>query len=176
LSHRFSSLLWEKILPPEAGASLALWVVRILGRTSVRYREEDLKRAFFSTRFSRTLDSLGYARFKHWRIYGEEGLARREAALWLGNNGLSVEYEGQTLSRYDVSFSFGKKKLKEVTNPQLFVSRHRPSQLKLFALEEMLGENGWLKALRLEEYAARTRHHTQGLQQEEVLFSYLDPL
>jgi len=29
------------------------------------------------------LDSLGYTRFRHWRIYGEEALAGREAALWL---------------------------------------------------------------------------------------------
>ena len=32
--------------------------------TGVRYRPEDLERAFFSTRFSRVLDSLGYARFR----------------------------------------------------------------------------------------------------------------
>lgn len=143
--------------------------------TGVRYREQDLQRAFFSTRFTRKLDTLGYARLKHWRVYGEEGLARCEVALWLGNDRLSVEYGGQALSRYDVSFSSGKKKLKEVTNPQLFVSRYQPPQLKLFALEDMLGENGWLKALRLEEYAARTRPRTAALQQE-VLFSYLETL
>jgi hypothetical protein len=49
----------------------------------VRHREEELRRAFFSSRFSHTLDALGYARFRHWRVYGEEGLAGREAALWL---------------------------------------------------------------------------------------------
>jgi hypothetical protein len=138
--------------------------------TGVRYHPVDLQKAFFSTRFTRKLDALGYARLKHWRVYGEEGLARCEVALWLGNDGLSVEYGGQPLSRYDVSFSSGKKKLKEVTNPQLFASRHQPPQLKLFALEEMLGEGGWLKALRLEEYAARSRQRPQ-FPQQEVLFS-----
>jgi hypothetical protein len=49
----------------------------------VRYREEDLQRAFFSSRFTRKLDLLGYARFRHWRLYGEEALAGNEAALWL---------------------------------------------------------------------------------------------
>ena len=49
--------------------------------TGVRYRPEDLERAFFSTRFARVLDPFGYARLMRWRIYGEEGLARREAAL-----------------------------------------------------------------------------------------------
>jgi putative transposase len=136
----------------------------------VRYHPVDLQKAFFWSRFTRKLDSLGYARFKHWRVYGEEGLARCEVALWLGTDDLSVEYGGQTLSRYDVSFSPGRRKgLKEVTNPQLFASRHQPPQLKLFALEETLGESGWLKVLRLEEYAARGRQRTQSLQQ--VLFS-----
>ena len=49
----------------------------------MRHREEDLPRAFFSARFVRVLDALGYTRFRRWRLYGEEALAGREAALWL---------------------------------------------------------------------------------------------
>jgi hypothetical protein len=37
----------------------------------LRYREDDLQRAFFSSRFSRVLDPLGYARFRDWRLYAE---------------------------------------------------------------------------------------------------------
>lgn len=56
----------------------------VLGFASgVRHREEDLPRAFFSARFVRVLDALGYTRFRRWRLYGEEALAGREAALWL---------------------------------------------------------------------------------------------
>jgi len=52
--------------------------------TGVRYRKEDLDRAFFSTRFSRTLDSLGYARFRDWRVYGRKDLPRgRQLCGWL---------------------------------------------------------------------------------------------
>jgi transposase len=142
--------------------------------TGVRYHPVDLQRAFFSIRFTRKLDALGYARLKHWRIYGEEGLARCEVALWLGDDELTVEYGGQTLSRYDVSLS-GTAKLENVTNPKLFVTRYRTPRLKLFGLEDVLGEGGWLKALRLEEYAARSRQRPRSLQQE-VLFSYLDAL
>ena len=75
--------------------------------TLVRHHPGDLERAFFSTISVRRLDVLGYARLKHWRIYGEEGLARCEVAVWLGDDGLVVEYGGETLSRYDVSFSPG---------------------------------------------------------------------
>jgi putative transposase len=77
----------------------------------VRHHPENLGRAFFSTRFVRRLDSLGYARLKHWRVYGGEGLARCQVALWLGIDGLVVEYDGDTLPRYDVSLSSGETKL-----------------------------------------------------------------
>jgi hypothetical protein len=136
----------------------------------VRHHPADLGRAFFSTRFVRRLDASGYARIKHWRVYAEEGLARCEVALWLGDTGLVVEYGGEALSRYDVSYSPGAPKLDGVTNPRLFATRYRPAQLKLFALEETLGEAGWLKALRLQEYAARSRATPQSLQQS--LFPY----
>ena len=140
----------------------------------VRHHPEDLGRAFFSTRFVRRLDSLGYARLKHWRVYGEEGLARRQVALWLGIDGLVVEYGGDTLSRYDVSLSSGETKLEAVTNPRLLATKYRTPQLKLFALYDILGEDGWLKVLRLDGYAVRSRETPEMLQQG--LFSYLDAL
>jgi len=138
--------------------------------TLLRHHPGDLERAFFSNRYVRRLDVLGYARLKHWRIYGEEGLARCEVVLWLGDDGLVVEYGGDTLSRYDVSFSPGETRLGNVTNPRLFATKYRPPQLKLFALEEALGEGGWLKALGLEGYAARPRKKPAALQ--DVLFAY----
>ena len=108
----------------------------------VRHHPSDLSRAFYSTRFVRRLDALGYARLKHWRIYGEEGLAMCEVALWLGDDGLVVEYGGETLSRYDVSFSPGETGLDAVTNPRLFATRYRTPQLKFFAIEDVLGRLG----------------------------------
>ncbi|CAA9514203.1 MAG: hypothetical protein AVDCRST_MAG12-3392 [uncultured Rubrobacteraceae bacterium] len=138
--------------------------------TLVRHHPGDLTRAFFSTRFVRRLDVLGYARIRHWRVYAEEGLARCEVALWLGDDGLVVEHGGLTLSRYDVSFAAGQTRLENVTNPRLFATKYRPPQLKLFALEDVLGDAGWLKALGLPEYAARSRGRPEALQQ--ALFPY----
>ena len=142
--------------------------------TLLRHHPEDLGRAFFSTRFVRRLDPLGYARLRHWRIYGEEGLARSEVALWLGEDGLVVEYGGDALSRYDVSYSRDETRLGAVTNPRLFATKYRPPQLKLFALEDALGEAGWLKAIGLDGYAPRSRGKPEALQ--GVLFSYLEAL
>jgi putative transposase len=139
----------------------------------VPHHPTDLSRAFFSTMLVRKLDASGYARVKHWRVYAEEGLARCEVAVWLGDGEMAVEYGGQTLSRYDVSLSRDAK-LEAVTNPRLFANGHGTLQLKLFALDEALGEGGWLKALRLEGYAARSRGRPEALQQ--ALFPYLEAL
>jgi hypothetical protein len=134
--------------------------------TSVRHRPEDLERAFFSTRFTRVLDSSGYARIRHWKIYAKEGLANREVVLWLASEVLTVEYAGEPLARYDVEYSPRTKNLREVRKPQLFGTSHRLSvaQLRLFELEA-LGEIGWLKALRLDEYSPRSPRRSQVLQQ-----------
>ncbi len=138
----------------------------------VRHHPVDLSRAFFSTRFVRRLDASGYARVKHWRVYAEEGLARCEVAVWLGDGEMAVEYGGRTLSRYDVSLSQDAK-LEVVTNPRLFATPYGTGQPRLFALDA-LGEGGWLKALRLERYGARAGRSPRSLQQ--ALFSYLDAL
>lgn len=139
------------------------WVTRL------RHRPEELQRAFFTVRVERVLDTLGYARIMRWRLYGEEGLARCEVALWLGTESLTVEYAGQALSRYEVEYISDTGKLREVKRPTLFETFHTSRQPRLFDLDA-LGENGWFKALRLEDYAPRRQPGRQPLQQ--VLFAY----
>lgn len=143
------------------------WVV------GVRYRPEDLERAFFSTRFSRTLDALGYARFRNWRVYGEEALARREAALWLQAGSLTLEHAGQALARYDAAWEEGSGRLLAVTRPRLFETPHASPQMRLFGLQS-LGTDGWLQALKLAEYAPRRPRKPLSLQQ--VLFPYTEAI
>jgi len=48
---------------------------------TLRYREEDLARAFFSARHTRTLDNLGYLTLQRFRLYAEEGLAGQQVAV-----------------------------------------------------------------------------------------------
>jgi transposase len=141
----------------------------------VAHHPGDLSRAFFSTVLVRKLDASGYARVKHWRVYAEERLARCEVAVWLGDGEMAVEYGGRTLSRYDVSLS-REAKLEAVTNPRLFATQYQRSrpQLRLFELQDSLGDAGWLKALRLDGYAARTRRRPEALQ--HPLFPYLEAL
>ena len=146
----------------------------VLGFLSgVRHREEELRRAFFTSRFSRTLDSLGYARFRHWRLYGEEALAGREAALWLAAESLTLEHEGEPLSRYEVRVDAPTGELRSVRRPRLFGTSAAVAQPRLFGLG-VLGEGGWLKAMRLGGYAPRAPRRPQALQQ--ALFPYADAI
>ncbi len=87
---------------------------------------------------------------------------------------MAVEYGDQTLARYDVSLSRDAARLEGVTNPRLFATGYGTTQLRLFALQDLLGDAGWLKALRLNGYAARTRRRPQALQYS--LFPYLEAL
>jgi len=146
----------------------------VLGFLSgVRHREEELRRAFFSSRFARTLDSFGYARFRHWRLYGEEALAGREAALWLATESLTLEHEGEPLSRYEVRVEAETGKLRSVGRARLFGTSAAVAQPRLFRLDA-LGESGWLKVLRLGGYAPRRPRGPLALQ--EALFPYAEAL
>ncbi len=143
----------------------------VLGRLTladVRYRPQDLDRAFFSEHFSRVLDALGYVVWRRWRVYGEEGLAGREAALWLRDRTLTIEHGGEPLSRYEVEFTAGTEKPRALTHPLLFESTAALAEQRLFGLET-LGDGGWLKTLRLEDYAPRSLR-PESLQQ--ALFAY----
>lgn len=151
----------------------------------MRFHPKDLERAFFSEHFTRKLDKLGYATFQRWRLYGEEALARKEAVLWLQEETLSLEYGRETLSSYEVkragsdigNYSGGSGRagrLQEVRKPTLFETLYTSRQLRLFDLAQVLGDTGWLKALKLEEYASRSVRHPQLLQQ--VLFPYTEAI
>lgn len=82
---------------------------------------------------------------------------------------LSVEYAGEILSRYDIERAKGANELRAITRPRLFETSHALAQARLFGLAA-LGEDGWLKALKLEDYAPRKPRRSRALQQS--LFTY----
>jgi hypothetical protein len=127
-------------------------------------------------RISLRLDALGYVTLMRWRLYAEEGLAGREARLWLLESTLTVEHAGEPLSAYEVRYDAadGSGNLLGVGKPTLFRTPFAARQMRLFGLIEGLGEDGWLKALRLEDYAPRRSGRPEMLQQ--VLFAYTDAL
>ena len=90
---------------------------------------------------------------------------------------LTLEYAGETLSRYEIEYQPGNGgtsgKLRDVRCPELSETVHLVPQLRLFGLEEALGE-GWLKALKLDGYTPRRTGRLQALQ--EALFPCLEAL
>jgi hypothetical protein len=143
-----------------------------------RYQEEDLARAFFSARYTRTLDDLGYLILQRFRLYAEEGLAGTEVAVWVAEDSLTVEYGGEALCRYEVEcepangVSSVVGRLRSVKAHTLFETSIIVAQLRLFDLGEVLGEEGWMQVLKLDEYALRQPRRPDELQQ--VLFPYTE--
>lgn len=142
-----------------------------------RYQEEDLARAFFSARHTRTLDELGYITLQRFRLYAEEGLAGREVSVWVQEDTLTIEYGNESLSRYEIecdpavgASSVGR--LRRVKSHTLFETSITSPQLRLFDLGEVLGEQGWMKILKLDEYAPRRPHRPDELQQ--VMLPYTE--
>jgi putative transposase len=151
--------------------------------SGMRFHPKDLERAFFSERFSRVLDASGYATLMRWRLYGEEALAGKEADLWLLENTLTLEHAGEPLSAYEVAHDMAglpndargrSGRLAAVRKPTLFETSYVAGQMRLFGLAETLGEDGWLKVLRLDDYAPRSSRRPEMLQQ--VLFTYTDAI
>lgn len=73
-----------------------------------------------------------------------------------------------------MAYSSGSGRLRKVEKPRLFSTGHACWQLRLFGLDEVLGEAGWLKALKLDEYAPRKPGRLVALQQ--ALFAYAEAL
>jgi putative transposase len=144
-----------------------------------RFQEEDLERAFFLARHTRTVDGLGYLVLQRHRLYAEEGLAGMEVAVWVAEDELTVEYDGEALSRYEVECepATGVRavgRLRKVKGHTLFETAIISPQLRLFDLGEVLGEEGWMKVIKLDEYTPRQPRHPDELQQ--VLFAYTEAI
>jgi hypothetical protein len=125
------------------------------------FAPEELHRVFYATRFGRKVDRLGYVRFRHWRVYGERGVAGEQAAVWLYGEHLTVEFADEPLAQYRVTYQPDKHPLKTVVDRHLFETPHRAPQPPLW----QLGDGEWLTVLRLSGYAPRTRREGNGGQQ-----------
>ncbi len=115
--------------------------------------EETLRRTFFTLRIGRVLDARGYARLRHWKVYGERGLAGRSVGLWLYGPQLTVEHRDEPLAQFQVAYAPGKRLFKAVTLLRLFETPFHAPQPWLFPLDD----DQWRKAFRVAAYTARRR-------------------
>jgi len=122
----------------------------VLGRT---YPEEVLSRALYATQFTRYLDKHGYIRFKHWRFFGENGLAGEDVSVWVYEDTLKIEYQATTLSLYSVRLAPDQQQIAEVKNAHRLETHFRSPQLDLW----QLSDTEWLLALRRPAPVARKK-------------------
>jgi putative transposase len=148
---------WAHRQRDESARSPAAVLAWVRGRA---FSPDELHRAFYATRFSRVVDTQGYVRFRHWRVYGERGLPGEHVAVWLYAEHLTVAFADEPLAQYHVAYQPDRKHLRAVAEPRLFETPFRSPQLPLWAL----GDDEWFKILRVLEYAprkARTGRHVQ---------------
>ena len=108
----------------------------VLGRT---YAEEVLSRVLHTTQFTRHLNRHGYIKFKHWRLFGENGLAGEDVSVWVCEETLKIEYRATTLALYSLTFQRGSKQIAEVKNPHRIQTFFRSPQLDLWQLSDTSG-------------------------------------
>ena len=121
----------------------------------------DLDR-LFRLRARRRLNAGGYVRFRHWRLYGERGLAGEQAAVWVWDDEVTVEYASDTLAQYRVAYEADGHHFREVDEPRLFATGHVAPQPFLPPLEEV----DWQPAHRVAPYRPRRKHRGTGKQEQ----------
>ena len=107
----------------------------------------DLDR-LFRLRATRRLDTHGSVRFRHWRLYGERGLAGARAAVWVWDETLTIEHAAETLAQYRVAVEADGQRLREVVDPRFFPTGHASPQPFLPRMEDL----DWHPALRRAPY------------------------
>jgi hypothetical protein len=119
----------------------------------------DLDR-LFRLRATRVLNAGGYVRFRHWRLYGERGLAGARAAVWVWDETVTIEHPTATLAQYRVAYEADRHHLREVGEPRLYATLAGAPQPFLPLCEAA----AWEPARRLLPYRPRRRRVTVGRQ------------
>ncbi len=125
----------------------------VLGRT---IPEDVLSRALYATQFTRQIDRHGYVRFKHWKFFGENGLAGEEVSVWIYEDTLKVEHQATTLSLYSIRMDSDRASITEVKNAHRLETHFRSPQLDLW----QLSDTEWLLAFRRPEPIVRKKPGT----------------
>jgi hypothetical protein len=128
--------------------------------------DEVLDRIFriFRMRAGRRIAASGYLRYRHWRLYAERSLARRQADIWLVGETLAIEHAEEPLSQFTVEYQQDKKHLRKVKEPRLLEHRFVSPQPFLWPEDAVV----WRVVQRLPDYAARRRRQGEGRRVEQL--------
>jgi Integrase core domain len=116
--------------------------------------EPDLMyRAFSAICETRTLTKAGYAKFRNFLLYGEQGLVGNKTLVNIFQDTLTLEYGGYPLSRYSVEWQPDDRHLLRVGNPRLYDHPYQSPQLPLWEP----GEVEWFVIIRTDPPVQRRR-------------------
>jgi putative transposase len=135
----------------------------VLGWVKGIWCDPKLLAGLFQVRADRWFDENGYLRFRHWRVYGERGLAGRHGATWLFGEELSLTYKEELLAQYQVAFAPDGRHIQAVQAPRFFPNRYPSPQCYLPDMER-----DWPLAVYLPPPVVRWRLAAAGKQQRMV--------
>jgi hypothetical protein len=101
--------------------------------------------------WSRPIHTNGSARFRRWKLYGEEGLARKSTVIWLYGDTLTLEYADTPLTQFTVHFQPDNKHFQQVMDSRQFETLYQSLQGHLWEPDVV----EWRMAQRLPDYAPR---------------------
>jgi putative transposase len=110
-------------------------------------------RAFSAICETRTLTKAGYARFRNFLLYGEQGLAGNKTLINIFQDTLTLEYGNYPLSRYSVEWQPDDRHLLRVGNPRLYNHPYQSPQLSLWEP----GEVEWFVIISADPLVRRRR-------------------
>lgn len=114
---------------------------------------ELIYRAFSAVGETRTITKAGYIRFRDFWLYGERNLAGEKTLVNVFQNLLTLEYQEQPLSRYQVEWAPDDRHFSRVGNPRLYDHAYQSPQLELWPT----GVIEWQVIARAHPYGPRPR-------------------
>ena len=115
---------------------------------------ERIYRAFSAIGETRVLNKAGYAKFRNFLLYGEQGLAGREALINIFQDTLALEYGEYPLAKYAVEWQPDDRHLFRVGNPRLYPHPYQTPQLPLWDAADV----EWHVIIRCSPKARRKKH------------------
>ena len=109
----------------------------VLGWVHGRVRTDAELGRLFRLRSGRVIDRSGYVRFRDWRLYGERGLVKQPAAVWLCGETITLEHDDEPLSQFTAHFAPDKRHFMEVSDPRLFETRFESPQPFLWDMSDI---------------------------------------
>lgn len=132
----------------QSPAQVLGWVMGLQPEPELIYQ------AFSAIGETRVLNKAGYARYRNFLLYGQQGLAGYETRVNIFQQTLTLEYRSFPLSKYSVEWQPDEQHFLRVGNPRLYRHPYQSSQLPLWEP----GAVEWHVIIRCESQSRRRKH------------------